>query len=71
MKVKIGTPFIRQSSDKLLEAGQIVEDFTEDELKKYSGLYSVPSETAEEVEKKVKAAEKEKLTSKSIKVNKT
>jgi hypothetical protein len=66
MKIIIGTPFLRNESTEnevLLKQGEVIEDFTESELKKYEGLYSSVETKETEV--------KEKLTDKKLKINKT
>lgn len=47
MKAIIGTSFIRNSTGELLQAGQTIEDFTDEELSQYEGLIKI-----EQLEKK-------------------
>lgn len=65
MKIKIGTAFERKSTNELLQEGTELEDFTEDELLKYKGLYSVVSLDAENKETiEIKETIKKKIKSK-------
>mgnify|MGYP001232441087 CR=1 FL=1 len=68
MKIIIGTPFERNG--KVLPAESVHEDFTEDELKKYSGLYRTESNSAKDVETKIKEKSKKEITDKNLKINK-
>ncbi len=55
MKAIIGTGFIRKSNNILLNPGVVIEDFTEEELKQYSGLYRIEEETKKEVKTEIKS----------------
>lgn len=56
MKAIIGTSFIRKSNNILLNAGETIEDFTDEELKEYEGLIKIEEEETKTIKenKKIK-----------------
>lgn len=61
MKIEIAITFERESNNVLVKGGEVFEDFTDEELKKYNGLYRILNEKKQ----------KEIKTTNKIKLNKT
>lgn len=54
MKIQIGITFQRESNNIIVKGGEVFEDFTEEELRKYDGLYVILEKQEEKENKNIK-----------------